>query len=105
MLENTCVSAGDIADLEKVRSVYASMQRESWALIDAMDRMETAQEVADQLDAYQAHETQRQLCFKVLMGCTSGIRNALLQHGEEYFDVLNAFDAESQKWHEGVYER
>ncbi len=105
MLENTCVSAEAIDQLLNVRSVYACMQRESWEIVDSMDQMKTAQEVVDHLDAYEAHETQRKLCFKVLLGCDAEIAYALLQHGEEYFDVLNAFERECQEWHSNALER
>ena len=105
MLENTCVSAEAIDQLLNVRSVYACMQRESWEIVDSMDQMKTAQEVVDHLNAYQANETQRQLCFKVLLGCNAEIANALLQHGEEYLEELNAFGRECQEWHSNVLER
>ena len=106
MFENiSCVSAEAIADLRKVRSVYARMQRESWEHIDAINQAEAAIDIAARLDCYQRHQEQIRLCLRVLQGVQSEIRNALLQHGEEYFDVLNAFSDECQKWHEVVYKR
>ena len=105
MLENTCVSAEAIDQLLNVRSAYICMQRESWEIVDSMDQMKTAQEVVDHLNAYQANETQRQLCFKVLLGCNAEIANALLQHGEEHLEELNAFGRECQEWHANALKR
>ncbi len=106
MLENTCVSAEAIDQLLNVRSVYACMQRESWEMVDqfAQDGS-SANEVEAQLSAYQAHEVQRELCFKVLLGCDAEIAYALLQHGEEYLEELNAFGRECQEWHSNVLKR
>ncbi len=105
MFENTCVTAEAVGNLSKVRSVYECMQRESWKMVDSMAQMETAQEVEDHLTAYSAHHVQLSLCFEVLLGCNAVIREQLGQHGEEFFDVLNAFNAESQQWHEDVCKR
>ena len=106
MFENTPVAAEPLGQLSKVRSVYAELQRESWEMLDRFAQVgDSAQLVEAQLNAYEAHRTLCKQCFEVLLGIEATINEALLQHGEEYYDVLNAFYAESREWFKDVYKR